>query len=54
LAQILSIPKISPNATKQLYVDIGYLGDILEDLVPILFILRFGPKSFRKKISSKY
>jgi hypothetical protein len=30
--QILSIPKLTPNSTKQLYVDIGYIGDILEDL----------------------
>jgi len=29
---ILKIPSLSINSTKQLYTDIGYLGDILEDL----------------------
>ena len=29
---ILKIPALSINSTKQLYTDIGYLGDILEDL----------------------
>ena len=28
----MSIPKLTPNSTKQLYVDVGYIGDILEDL----------------------
>jgi len=29
---ILKIPSLSLNSTKQLYTDIGYIGDILEDL----------------------
>merc|ERR1712025_418612 len=29
---IFKIPALSINSTKQLYTDIGYLGDILEDL----------------------
>merc|ERR1712018_479883 len=29
---ILRIPEVSPNSAKQLHVDIGYLGDILDDL----------------------
>ena len=51
---ILKIPVISTNSTKQLYTDIGYLGDILEDLghplteglQSIVYLLKLQPKDY--------
>lgn len=51
---ILKIPEVSTNSTKQLHVDIGYLGDILDDLghslteglISIVFLLKLTPKEY--------
>jgi hypothetical protein len=59
--QILSIPKINPNSTKQLYVDVGYLGDILEDLghplteslKSVVFLLKLPAKDFAASSSGE-
>jgi len=51
---ILKIPEVSTNSAKQLHVDIGYLGDILDDLGhslteglnSIVFLLKLTPKDY--------
>lgn len=51
---MLRIPQLTNNSTKQLYTDIGYLGDILEDLghplteglKSVSALLRLPPKEF--------
>ena len=32
LSYILKVPSLTPNSARQLSVDIGYLGDVLDDL----------------------
>jgi len=51
---ILRIPEVSGNSAKQLHVDIGYLGDILDDLghsltdglMSIVFLLKLNPSEY--------
>ena len=53
-ASLLGIPTLTANSAKQLATDIGYLGDILEDLghplsdglAAVLKLLRLPAKDF--------